>query len=549
MPPRVLDVAVVGAGISGVYTAWRLNEERPDWNVALFEYSDRIGGRLYTRTLPGMPHVHAELGGMRYNPVDHRLVANLVEFLDLTSRVFLMGNPNPAPGDPSGKPVGAANNLYYLRRKHIRLRDLNRPGEIPYAVSWIERGLDPDQLQEHVVKYLVPGHAKLTPDEWFRVKVFGRELYKHGFWDLLSRVLSNEAYDFMKDAGGYDANVANANAVSQLPVGEYGPEVPFLTLKDGFQKLPETIAERFETAARASIHRNHRLASIEKRHGFYRLRFRLTHEVTVNNWSAASARQVHDRADEEPVDFNAKQIILAMPRRSLELVEWDGWREPRVRDLRESVLNQAAFKLFLGYEYPWWRALGLHAGRSITDLPIRQVYYFGTEGEYDGADPANHSSLLMASYNDIGTVPFWKATENDDAFEGYRTPFVPGWAPPVYLGRQPATTGMVELAQNQLRELHGQATLPAPYTALYHDWTDDPYGGGWHEWKAGVRYDQVMPEIRKPVPDDEVYICGEAYSNNQGWVEGALQTAEKLLEDHFQLRRPSWLPPDYDLSW
>ena len=59
----------------------------------------------------------------------------------------------------------------------------------------------------------------------------------------------------------------------------------------------------------------------------------------------------------------------------------------RVRKLRGSVLIQAAFKLFLGYEYPWWRALGLHAGRSITDLPIRQAYYFGTEREHPGSKP------------------------------------------------------------------------------------------------------------------------------------------------------------------
>ena len=32
-----------------------------------------------------------------------------------------------------------------------------------------------------------------------------------------------------------------------------------------------------------------------------------------------------------------------------------------------------------------------------------------------------------------------------------------------------------------------------------------------------------MTKIRKPVPADDVYICGEAYSNNQGWVEGAFR--------------------------
>jgi monoamine oxidase len=47
-----------------------------------------------------------------------------------------------------------------------------------------------------------------------------------------------------------------------------------------------------------------------------------------------------------------------------------------------------------------------------------------------------------------------------------------------------------------------------------------------------------MPRIVKPVADEEVYICGESYSTYQGWVEGALQTAEMMLTAHFGLAAP-----------
>jgi hypothetical protein len=40
---------------------------------------------------------------------------------------------------------------------------------------------------------------------------------------------------------------------------------------------------------------------------------------------------------------------------------------------------------------------------------------------------------------------------------------------------------------------------------------------------------------------------GEAYSYGQGWVEGALDTAESMIEDFFGLKRPAWLPKDYAL--
>ncbi|MGO9274013.1 MAG: hypothetical protein ACLQOO_27885 [Terriglobia bacterium] len=47
--------------------------------------------------------------------------------------------------------------------------------------------------------------------------------------------------------------------------------------------------------------------------------------------------------------------------------------------------------------------------------------------------------------------------------------------------------------------------------------------------------------MRKPVHDQDVYIVGEAYSYDQGWVEGALDTAESTLQQFFGLKWPSWL--------
>eukprot|EP01032_Pedospumella_encystans_P019208 gene19208-21845_t len=50
------EVAVVGAGAAGLYSAWRLVTDGglPGSQVQLFEMDDRIGGRLESVTLPGM---------------------------------------------------------------------------------------------------------------------------------------------------------------------------------------------------------------------------------------------------------------------------------------------------------------------------------------------------------------------------------------------------------------------------------------------------------------------------------------------------------------
>jgi hypothetical protein len=58
-----------------------------------------------------------------------------------------------------------------------------------------------------------------------------------------------------------------------------------------------------------------------------------------------------------------------------------------------------------------------------------------------------------------------------------------------------------------------------------------------------------LPAMRHPFDDLPVYVCGEAYSWFQAWIEGALMSAERMLQDHFALPWPSdWLPPGYDLG-
>jgi monoamine oxidase len=379
-----------------------------------------------------------------------------------------------------------------------------------------------------------------------KTKVFGKPIWQYGFWDLMYRCLSNEGYQFMRDAGGYDANVANASAVAQLPATETSDSTKFLTLRDGYDQLPITLAKQFNDELPgilpqgSRVHMNHRLAEIKIGSGDfpYTLIFEPTSTIDC---------KTRVLGDAGPITVHAKKLILAMPRRSLELIKSSWFDDPWLKANLPSVLIQSAFKLFLAYERPWWRALGLVAGRSVTDLPVRQVYYFGTEGEQPGGEPFLNS-LLMASYNDISTVPFWKGLESGDAYPGYKPSCLePGVTDVMPRMEHKVTDVMVQIATKQLSEIHALPEIPAPYSAVYHDWSEDPYGGGWHEWKANYRLDQIMCRMRKPVADQDIFIVGEAYSYDQGWVEGALDTAESALEDFFGLPRPPWLPASYAL--
>ncbi|MCA9663544.1 MAG: FAD-dependent oxidoreductase, partial [Myxococcales bacterium] len=493
-----------------------------------------------------MPHVVAELGGMRYIPAAQRLIHGVIEHLGLASRPFLRGVDNPD---------GDGNNLFFLRRKHMRMRDLAAEAGERYHMEWHERGKTPDEILEYVGRTYIPDGDGLGVAEQAERTVFGEPLYTHGFWNLLYRVLSSEAYAYVRDAGGYDTSVTNSSAASALQVDQFHDGVRYRTLKRGMDHLPKALAERLEAAAQRGLGR----PGIRRRHRLVRF----THTPAGESERRYRLDFVRGEGDDAAeVVVYADRLILAMPRRGLELLAQDNFffGHPWVRENMRAVIKQAAFKLFLGYDRPWWRGLGMVAGHSITDLPVRQTFYFPTEGEEDGGDPTNQNSLLMASYGDDTSAAFWKAFEGGAPFEGGENPFVGDDEPAIEpRDRGLVTEGMVGAIQGLLRQIHGLREIPRPYTAAFQDWGTDPHGAAWHAWKAGFRYWEVMRRMRKPLdpawadagetcPDEQVYICGEAYSNVQSWIEGALQTAENMLEEHFELGRPGWLDPDYDLG-
>jgi hypothetical protein len=58
----------------------------------------------------------------------------------------------------------------------------------------------------------------------------------------------------------------------------------------------------------------------------------------------------------------------------------------------------------------------------------------------------------------------------------------------------------------------------------------------------GVDGAAMAERVMKPVADRNIFICGEAYTASEsGWVEGALERAETMLQRYFGLAAPKWL--------
>jgi len=496
----ILDVAIVGGGMSGIYSGVRLLQANPQLRVHLFELSDRIGGRLLSLTPPEMPGMKAEFGGMRYLN-NQPLVSGLIADLGLETAPF---------------PVSGPENIYYVRGRHLRQHQFSDPQKVPYHLSWLERGKTPGQLIIEAIDMIIPGAVNLSAAEWQDVKenfkIDGRYLYEHGFWNLLHAVMSSEAYKLIMDAGGYNTPMTNWNAAEAIPwyLSDFGPEAEYRTVVGGMESIPQGLAARF-TELGGQIYTGTRL------HTFVRD-------------EAGLVRLTFDNAP--PVA--AQHLVLAMPRRALELLDDDCpfFLQPAVRELVPTVTPHPMFKLFLCYRYAWWRDAAVNNGRSVTDLPLRQIYYFGSEVEGPLAyNQEMRDSLVMASYDDGPYVGFWAGM----AEKGHSTThyFPPGDRP--RWERYSCPEAMVRHAQRQLKLVHDLEYLPEPYAAGFMVWGQDPFGGAWNSWNIHVKAWEVRDRIIQPLADWPVYIVGEAYSAHQGWIEGALATAEKMLQRVFAI--------------
>jgi hypothetical protein len=101
----------------------------------------------------------------------------------------------------------------------------------------------------------------------------------------------------------------------------------------------------------------------------------------------------------------------------------------------------------------------------------------------------------------------------------------------------------VKMLRKMLAELHfgpssDYTSVPEPLEAAYMDWSLPPFNAGYHEYAPHYDVGDVQRKIRKPsqLLDDvnaDIFIVGEAYSNDQAWVEGAYCTAESVLNDFF----------------
>lgn len=579
-----LDIAIIGAGPAGLYSAYRLLNADPNSHVesvireavvgqggqkklkiGVFEASARLGGRVHSVQL-SPANASGELGAMRYLS-NQGIVATLVE--QVLSKDYGLNPVNMDCGEHD-------NVQFFLRSRHHRAVDFEKAlnkNETAYNISRRWRGMGVDEIFEKIVAEVlkadgyclqsIQSDPKRSREKWDGIKpklryrfegpLRDRLVYDLAFWHIILDRTDQETCSFLRDADGYNCTFATISATEAFQmVCEYTGFVEFKSIQGGFGKLIQALGTEVERGG-VTIWTETRLRSFSKcsrttkvgstRHSEDWYELELYNEREKTAWQACS-----------------RAVILCIPRRGLELLDANCllFTKGKTSDCvfkqnMGSVLPAPALKIILSFREPWWREkLGL-CGKTITDLPIRQSYYFGTH------TPDSEGSTVIASYVDMEAVVFWRelqrSSESDTQSHSQPVNTEPDFSAgdctrTAYMHERASKAVIAELKRQMKQVLGEQVHIPEPMDSAFKDWGLDPHGGAYHFWKPGVKAWEVAREMRRPFKDENVFISGEAYSGMQLWVESALISSEQVLQEEFGLKQPEWMgKEDYYLGW
>lgn len=571
-----VKVAIVGAGMSGLYSAWRLQNEAGISDFAILERSNRTGGRLDSDLVnfknqhhqPGDPEfieVKEEQGGMRFLFDDMDTLMALFLALDLENQIV------PFPMNSGG------NNRLFFRGESFSVNDAQKDdyaiwSEL-YNLAPSEQGVNPKDIVNVVFNRILKANPQFKyrpknrgPVFWQRFRLDcqwnGKGLNEWSLWDLFTDMgYSQECITMLYRVLGFNGTFLsgmNAGVAYQL-LEDFPANVQFKTFTKGFSTLPNALVDKIGSER---IHLDTSVESIE----FDDCAQEYVLKIQQGNCKCGSTKTL--RAD---------KVILGLPRLALEKLfaksnafnSDNRERAEKIWNTLQTASNQPLLKINLYYDSAWWGegSTGRPAvefGPNFADLPTGSVYPFYAVDEKLAAQLMYQESGQAASdkvqveldktaqdkykkpaaltiYCDYLNINFWSALQASGP--KYEHPNQLDFVEAVPSDMYPATVAVVEQATKFFKDIFNTHYVPAPILTSARIWqgsvnfdlpAEQQFGYGVHQWAVGANDRQVMKDLVEPLPN--LFTCGEAFSDYQGWVEGALRSTDLVLEQGFNLK-------------
>jgi len=347
------DYLIAGAGIAGLYTAYKLHKHFPSARICILEASNQIGGRLHTITYDGLSF---DAGGARFNNQQIRIL-KLIKELDLDKKQI------PINSDIKYLPI---NPKY----------DSNLETLFPTIDDFI---LDVQNLIRQ---------NKITQDTLLKTTLADFAFTHYGKKHPTIKNYITSIYPYYSELA-----ILNALEGINLFTNEFSKKVQYYILAGGLQQLALEIYDRLKTSSNIDIHINTSLETITRNKDATHL----PPKKAVGIYSIMTTKG----------EYETKQIILALPKTALSRIKYLTHNKPIARMIN-SIQPEPLYRIYA--RYPLDKETGkvwfADIPKIATNLPIKYIIPMNYE-----------KGLIMISYTDAKYAKYWMQQLANDKFE------------------------------------------------------------------------------------------------------------------------------------
>lgn len=293
------------------------------------------------------------------------------------------------------------------------------------------------------------------------------------FIEYAKTILSKEEIKYIIDSFGYYSELVIMNAHDAIElIHNLDPKNHFYILKEGLTQIIEEMILKIKKIKlnQNILKRNHKVINIKREK---------TNTIDINS--------LYSLEIENGKHFFTKKIIAALPKQVLEKLTFFKSLKSDLKKIECAPLCRIYSK-FKDKDKKWFQNLP----KFTTNNNLRMVIPINLD-----------KGTIMISYTDNKYAEYWHDLYKKEGIE--------------------------KVDQNIAENIYQSTkiTIPKPLETMVYYWS---CGVGY--WGIGADSEAISRKMIKPFKEEEVYICGEHYSEkNQQWMEGALETSNSVLKN------------------
>ena len=468
----IYDFVIVGGGIGGLYTAYKLHLQFPKKTILVLEKENYLGGRVFTYRDKFMT---VEAGAGRFSDKNIKLL-KLIHDLGLDSKVVpVTGSVGYAPADGTSSvynsfadtPISAKS---FMRKAANSIRDYSslNGNPLPLLESMGMTALDVSlgnsniPISGLIAKVVLASKGELV-----------EKLQNISFIYYATQVLKNDSeIQLILDAFGYYSELVIMNAYDAIQLmDELGPFNQFFTMNGGLSQIIENLVSRLSS----------KYVKIRKNKNVFDIVLHMDDNTNETFFEIFISENVHCAV--------TRVCICALPSNALKKLTISRYFSPLLKQVVCSPLCRIYSKFAVGSDGDvWFKGMP----KLTTNNNLRMII------------PINEKEgVIMISYTDNKFAKYWKKVYDKYGVDG---------------------------VDSRIAKLIKESTgkdIPRPLKTRVCYWD---CGVGY--WGIGADSSVVSQSILKPFGDLSFYVCGEHFSEKfQQWMEGALETSEKVVAD------------------